>query len=84
MAAAGQRDSCKRKQNGMGTNIQKPTSPQTFQQRELAKQKPKSKIQQASKPTSQQADQNIDKPPGQQPTSPRLPKARGGRGEALR
>ena len=58
----------------MGTNIQKPTSQQTLQQRELAKQKPNSKIQQTSKPTSQQADQNIDKPPGQQPTSQRLPK----------
>jgi hypothetical protein len=83
----------------METNIQKPKSQQTLQQRGLAKQKPDSKTQQASKPirilpshdiqkatsqqtlqqrvlakqtpeqnpTSQHADHNIAKAPGQQP-----------------
>ena len=81
----------------METNIQKPTSQQTLQQRVLAKRKPDTKTQQADQniakprhpetnepantptestsetntrqrnPTSQQADHNIAKAPGQQP-----------------
>ena len=50
----------------METNVQKRTRQQTLQQRVLAKQKPDSK--------TQQADQNIAKPPGQQPGSLWLPK----------
>ena len=45
-----ERGSCKYQKGGMGTNIQKPTSQQTLQHRVLAKQKPDSKTQQASKP----------------------------------
>ena len=66
--------------NGMETNIQKLARVATGS---TAKRTPNSK-----NPTSQQAsiqtDQNIAKPPGQQPGSPQLPEGVGGRGEALR
>ena len=64
--------------NDMGTNLQKPTSHHTFQQRELLKQKPNGKD---TTITSEQADQNIARPASKQSATA---KGASGRGEVLR
>jgi len=65
----------------METNIQKPMSQQTLQQSVLAKQKPDSKIQQASKPASRSEYYQATRPTTMKPATA---KGAGGRGEALR
>ena len=67
-----ERGSCKYQKGGMGTNIQKPTSQQTLQQRVLAKQKPDSKTQQASKPIRILPSHHIQKPTSQQTLQQRV------------
>ena len=56
----------------MENNIQKPTSQQTLQQRVLAKQKPDSKSQQASKPIRILPSHDIQKPTSQQTLQQRV------------